>query len=83
MLYDTQYLAINIYYDVDKMHFSPTFHRGAADSTPHPRFSDCGAFNIDLRAPIFWYNSYLIVTMSVQNVQDIKGVPEKKPECDF
>ena len=44
---------------------------------PPPRFLDSGAFNIDLRGPRFWYNSYFIVTILVQNVQDLKGVPEK------
>ena len=36
-----------------------------------------GALNIDLRGPRFWYNSYFLVTMWGQNVQDLKGVPEK------
>jgi len=34
-----------------------------------------GALNIDLRSARFLYNSYFIVTMSIQNVQDLKGVP--------
>ena len=40
---------------------------------------DSRAFNIDLRGPRFWYNSYFIVT---KNVQDLKCVPEKL-QCDF
>ena len=56
---------------------NPTFHRGGGFHLPPPRFLDSGAFHIDLRGPRFWYNSYFIVTMSVQNVQDLKGVPEK------
>ena len=48
-----------------------------ADSAPPPQFLDSGTFNIDLRGPRFWYNSYFIVTILVQNVQDLKGVPEK------
>ena len=54
---------------------NPIYH-GGVDSTP-PWFLDSGAFHIDPRGPRFWYNSYFIVTMSVQNVQGLKGVPEK------
>ena len=49
---------------------------GGAHSAP-PSILCSGALNIDLRGPRFWYNSYFIVTMLVQNVQDLKGVPEK------
>ena len=36
----------------------------------------------NLRGPKLWYNSYFIITMDVQNVWNLKGVP-KKLECDF
>ena len=55
---------------------NPKFHKGVGGGSP--RFLDSGALNIDLRGPKFWYNSYFVITMSVQNVQDLKGVPEKK-----
>ena len=54
---------------------NPKFHKGVGGGSP--RFLDSGALNIDLRGPKFWYNSYFVITMSVQNVQDLKGVPEK------
>ena len=58
---------------------NPTYNGGGGwfPPPPLPRFLDSGAFNIDLRGPRFWYNSYFIVTMKVQNVQNLKGVPEK------
>ena len=55
---------------------NPTLH-GGGRIPPPPQFLDSRTFNIDLRGPRFWYNSYFIVTILVQNVQDLKGVPEK------
>ena len=50
---------------------------GGGHIVPPPSILCSGALIIDLRGPRFWYNSYFIVTMWVQNVQDLKGVPEK------
>ena len=56
--------------------FNPTLD-GGGYIVPPPSISCSGALNIDLRGPRFWYNSYFVVTMRVQNVQDLKGVSEK------
>ena len=62
--------------------FNPTLDGGWADSAP-PSILCSGTLNIDLRGPRFWYNSYLIVTILVQNVLDLKGVPEKNCSVIF
>ena len=57
--------------------FLTLHYMGGGRIPPPPQFLDSRTFNIDLRGPRFWYNSYFIVTILVQNVQDLKGVPEK------
>ena len=54
-----------------------TLHFIEGGAFHYPPLGDSGAFHIDLRGPRFWNNTYFIVTMSLQNVQDLKGVPEK------
>ena len=44
-----------------KHNINPTYHGGGGFQPS--QFLDSGAFNIDLRGPRFWYNSYFIVTM--------------------
>ena len=37
----------------------------------------CGASQSDPRGTKFWYNSYFILTIDVQEVLQVKGVPKK------
>ena len=48
---------------------------------PPPKVLVCGASQSDLRGTKFWYNSYFILTMDVQEVLEVKGVPQKIGVC--
>ena len=61
---------------VSGMDLNPTLD-GGWWIPPPPLFLICGASQSDLRGTKFWYNSYFIVTMDIQKVENLKGVPIK------
>ena len=56
--------------------FNPTLY-GGGRFPPPPQVLGSGGFQIDPRGSKVWHNSYFIVTMEVQNLQNLKGVPKK------
>ena len=50
---------------------------GGGRFPPPPQVLGSGCLYIDLRGSKVWHNSYFIMTMEVQNVQNLKGVPKK------
>ena len=57
-----RYKEVLTFLQISKI-YSLTLHIMGGWIPPPPRFLDSGAFNIDLRGPRFWYNSYFIVAM--------------------
>ena len=60
LLGETMIIADNE--DSASKELTPTLH-GGGRIPPPPQFLDSRTFNIDLRGPRFWYNSYFIVTI--------------------